>query len=155
MDLAVMQLNDEQALVVRLQRLIRAGAERVWEQISSEAGMKAWLGPRTWEARAGGRVLFDVQHGETRWVMWGRVQSFEPGRELSFTWQEFNTEALTAWPQPTLVKVSLEPRDGGTLVTLEHSGFEALPNAKEEYQGYSQGWASLNDLDELARMCEQ
>ncbi len=155
MSTAVQQLDDAAARIVRLQRLIRASPERVWEQISSEAGLKAWLGPKTYEPKAGGRILFDVQHGETRWVMWGTVQRFEPGQELSFTWQEFNTGTLQAWPAATLVSVQLEQQEGGTLVTLEHSGFEALPNADEEFKGYSEGWASLNDLEELAKMCEQ
>lgn len=151
---AVMQLDDKEARIVRLQRLIRADAARVWDQVSSEAGLKAWLGPKTYEPQAGGRILFDVQHGETRWVMWGTVQTFEPCRELSFSWQEFNTGTLLAWPASTLVRISLLEQDGGTLVTLEHSGFEALPNADEEFKGYSEGWASLNDLETLAKMCE-
>lgn len=153
--MAVMQRDDEQQMIVRLQRQINASLERVWSIVSGEQGLRDWLGPKTYEPKAGGRILFDVQHGETRWVMWGTVQSFEPARELSFTWQEFNTGTLQAWPAPTLVSIRLAAQDGGTLVTLEHSGFAALPNAAEEFRGYSEGWASLNDLEELARMCEQ
>jgi uncharacterized protein YndB with AHSA1/START domain len=148
------QLDDAAALVVRLE-LIKASPEKVWDKVSSEAGLREWLGPKTYEPRLGGRILFDVQHGETRWVMWGTVQSFEPARELSFTWQEFDTAKLLAWPAATIVRISLSPQDGGTLVQLEHSGFEKLPDGGEQFKGYSEGWASLNDLDALAQMCEE
>jgi uncharacterized protein YndB with AHSA1/START domain len=150
------------ALRVRLQRRIEAPAARVWGIIASAEGMGQWLGPKTFEPRLDGRVLFDVLHGARadgvpqRWLMFGSVVVFDPERELAFTWQEFNVNDLTVWPTATVVAVGLEAQPGGaaTLVTLSHTGFEALPNAQEEYAGYAQGWASLNDLEQLARMCE-
>jgi uncharacterized protein YndB with AHSA1/START domain len=116
-------LTDGELLCVRLERLIHADPKRVWRTVSSVDGMGRWLGPKTFEPQAGGRVLFDVQHGDTRWLMFGTVERFEPVRALSFTWQEIDTARLTIWPFPTLVTISLVPQDAGTLVVLEHSGF--------------------------------
>ena len=139
---------------VRLERHIKAPASRVWGIISSLEGMQQWLGPKTYEPHPGGRILFDVQHGDKRWIMFGRIERFEPDIALAFGWHEVDTGALTMWPAQTLVTIALAPRDGGTLVTLTHSGFEALPDGSEQRDGYQEGWDSLNDLDALARMCE-
>jgi uncharacterized protein YndB with AHSA1/START domain len=148
-----------EALVVRLERYINATPERVWQQVSTFDGMVNWLGPKTFEPQLGGRVLFDVLHGSAagkpqRWLMFGNIAVFEPARELAFTWQEFSVPDLTVWPAPTTVSVSLAPQGTGTMVTLTHSGFEALPDGAAQHKGYAEGWASLNDLAELARLCE-
>jgi hypothetical protein len=40
------------------------------------------------------------------------------------------------------VEVIFTPRDGGTLVELEHRGWERLTEAFEElYESYAQGWS--------------
>jgi uncharacterized protein YndB with AHSA1/START domain len=46
----------------------------------------------------------------------------EPGTRLVFTWREPD------WPEgvSTAVNVLFEPLFGGTLLTVEHSGFERL-----------------------------
>ena len=54
----------------------------------------------------------------------------------------------------TRVTISLTPQDGGTLVTLRHDGFDALPNAEQQYRNYKEGWESLNDLENLAKLVE-
>lgn len=156
----VVDRGSEQDMLVRLERCIAAPPARVWSVISSEAGMREWLGPRTFEPRLTGRVLFDVSHGTdesgrpNRWIMFGNVTRFEAERGLAFTWQELDANSLRLWPAPTTVAVELQPVDGGTLVQLTHSGFEALPDGREQYAGYAQGWAALNDLNALAQLCE-
>jgi len=149
-------------LVVRLQRSIKAPAAKVWGIVITPETMRSWLGPQVFEPQLGGRVLIDVLHGSRadgvrqRWLMFGNIVTLDQDRELAFTWQEFNVNDLTCWPAPTTVSITLEPQDGGaaTLVTLSHRGFDALPNSRQEYEGYAEGWSSLNDLDSLAKMCE-
>jgi uncharacterized protein YndB with AHSA1/START domain len=156
----VVDRGSAQDMLVRLERRIAAEPARVWSVISSVEGMREWLGPKNFEPRLEGRVLFDVSHGTddsgrpNRWIMFGKLTRFEPERGLAFTWQELDANSLRLWPVPTTVAVELEALDGGTLVTLTHSGFEALPDGAEQYAGYAKGWMSLNDLDSLARMCE-
>ena len=149
-----MTVERESSLVVRLKREIRATPECVWEVIGTFEGLLKWLAVRTFEPRIGGRTLFDAEHEGKRWLMFGTVATFDAARELAFTWREVDTQKLTVWPADTLVRVVLTPQENGTLVELIHSGFEALSDAQEQYAGYSDGWASLNDLEELARMCE-
>ncbi len=141
-------------LVVELTRRINATPEHVWNTMSSVDGMRDWLGPKTYEPREGGRILFDVMHYDKRWVMFGNVTSWQPGVQLAFTWQEFDVAELTCWPVPTVVMIKLLADDDGTVVTLRHSGFDMLPDAEEQYKGYKEGWESLNDLEKLAEMCE-
>ncbi len=145
----------QEAMSVELERLIMAAPERVWSIISSEAGMKSWLGPQNFEAREGGRVLFDVTHDGTRWLMFGNITALVENAHISFTWQEFDTSTLVAWPHPTTVTVRLSAADGGCRVQLSHSGFEQLPNAAEELQGYVTGWTSRDVLAGLAQLVEQ
>jgi uncharacterized protein YndB with AHSA1/START domain len=153
-------LADPGTLMVRLRRLILASPERVWQIISSSEGMQDWLGPRTFEPQLGGRVLFDVLHGQRpdgapqRWLMFGNIVVWELQHELAFTWQELDVAGLTVWPAPTVVSIAIEPANGSTLVTLSHGGFERLPDGLAQFEGYRQGWSSLNDLEALARMCE-
>lgn len=142
-------------LEVRLEQLIPAPVEKVWKIVSTTEGMQKWLGPKTWEPQVGGRVLFDVSHDGTRWLMFGSVQELAEHDRVSFTWQEFDTATLACWPAPTLVTLTLEARDGGCLVRLLHSGFDALPNAEAEHAGYQQGWTSRNVLELLAQQAMQ
>jgi hypothetical protein len=64
----------------------------------------------------------------------GRVTVWSPGGRLALTWRE------PEWPEgaSTDVDVRFEPIFGGTLVRVEHSGFERVgrqaPQAGAEYQ---------------------
>jgi uncharacterized protein YndB with AHSA1/START domain len=147
-----MSTNTEQALVVELQRQIAASPEHVW-QFAAE-GIKEWLGPQIFEPEIGGRMLIDVLMGAERWIMYGNVTAWDAPRELAFTWNEVDVRKRIVPVADTLLTIMLEPRDGGTLVTLRHSGFEALPDAEVQYRNYKEGWESLNDLEKLAEMCE-
>ena len=140
------------ALEVRLEQHIPAPVKKVWRIVSTTEGMQQWLGPKTYEPEVGGRVLFDVRHDGTRWLMFGSVQELVEPTRISFTWQEFDTGTLNCWPAPTLVTISLAEQDGGCLVRLEHSGFDALPNAAAECASYQQGWTSRNVLELLAQL---
>jgi uncharacterized glyoxalase superfamily protein PhnB/uncharacterized protein YndB with AHSA1/START domain len=53
----------------------------------------------------------------------GRVQVWEPGKRLLFDWRLPNYQPH----EKTEVEVQFQAKGSGTLVTLEHRGFEALP----------------------------
>lgn len=128
-------------MAVRLQTFIGAPPERVWHFLGTVEGLQAWLGPKTYEPRLHGKILFVVSEGEHTYRMTGEVTRFDPPRELAFTWREQKV-GEEPWPVPTLVSIRLLPADGGTVVQLTHSGFEALPEAiaAREYAGYVRGW---------------
>ena len=144
-----------QMLVVELERHIKASPERIWSQISTKEGMQAWLGPVSWDARPGGRVLFDVTHDGTRWLMFGEILSMEEHSTLAFSWQEFDTGSLQAWPRPTRVCITIRAESGGCLVQLNHSGFEGLADPTGEHAAYVTGWTSRDVLAGLAELCEE
>lgn len=139
---------------VKLQRVIKAPPEKVWQFVGTEQGLKEWLGPKEYKPKVGARVFFDVQH-EGHYHMDGEVVIYDPPRELAFTWRETEVGG-ESWPAYTTVRITLEPISEGTLVTLLHEGFENLPAAiaQAQYEGYQRGWEMLHDLDVLAERVE-
>lgn len=86
---------------------------------------------------AGGRVVevYDAATDDTFDI--GRVTVWQPGTRLTLVWREVD------WPDgsSTDVDVVFEPLFGGTLVSLEHSGFERIgPNADEAVVEYKVAW---------------
>lgn len=76
------------------------------------------------EPGVGGRLFesFGPAGAETV-VELGRVTTWEPPARLAFTWRAANF----APHEHTRVEVRFEPRGDGTLVTVVHSGWSALP----------------------------
>jgi uncharacterized protein YndB with AHSA1/START domain len=76
------------------------------------------------EPEVGGRLFeaFDAG-GATHVVEVGRVQVWEPPTRLKFTWRNGNFAAH----ETTQVDVEFAPTASGTLVTVTHSGWAALP----------------------------
>ena len=91
------------------------------------------------EPGVGGRFLevHDPEEGTGFEV--GRVTAWEPGERLALTWTQ------VGWPPgvATDVEVTFAPVEEGTLVRLEHTGFDRVPRGEEYAGGYSAGW---NDL---------
>ncbi|HSI84392.1 MAG TPA: SRPBCC domain-containing protein [Candidatus Methylacidiphilales bacterium] len=64
------------------------------------------------------------------------VLAVEPERLLSYTFAPGTLDTTITW--------RLEPQDGGTLLHLEHAGFDLVsPLAKAAFQGMGRGWPSL------------
>jgi len=73
----------------------------------------------------------------------GRIVTFSPGREVSFTinWHD----EPHAWPVPTLWTLRLTPLYDGALVEIFHHGFERLgTDAGEQLEGYEDGWDMIH-----------
>jgi uncharacterized protein YndB with AHSA1/START domain len=92
------------------------------------------------EPGVGGRFLevHDLESGTGIEV--GRITRWEPGVRLSFTWWQ------VGWPDDvsTDVEVTFDPAGDGTLVRVEHTGFErAGAGAAEFSAGYESGWRDL------------
>jgi uncharacterized protein YndB with AHSA1/START domain len=76
------------------------------------------------EPKVGGRLFesFEAQ-GTQHVIEVGRVRVWEPPRQLKFTWRNANF----AQHEQTEVEIQFEATATGTLVTVTHSGFSALP----------------------------
>jgi uncharacterized protein YndB with AHSA1/START domain len=91
------------------------------------------------EPRSGGR-LFEVQDDGTE-APWGQVMEWQPPARLVLAWKP-NT---TPHP-PTEVEVRFTSAGRGTLVELEHRGWERLgADAAEAHEGYAEGWPLVFD----------
>ncbi len=89
-----------------------------------EAGILAFephLGGRFTETFADGHV-FEI----------GRIEAWEPGRRLAFTWRQ----ASFAPDQITRVEVRFEAIGESTRVTVEHFGWDSLPQDHVARHGF-------------------
>ena len=118
---------------VRFVRRYAATPAELWAALTEEAQLGAWITPRvTFEARVGGRVVFDWPDGSS---VEGRVKVFEPERVLEYSWNEGKAAST--------VRFELTPSGKETVLVLDHSG---LP--LDEASGFGAGWHS--HLDWLA-----
>jgi uncharacterized protein YndB with AHSA1/START domain len=131
-------MND--APVARVQRLMPATPEVVFDQWLDRESLAEWMCPRpvrvvdiAVEPRVGGRVRFDVDDLGTRVLITGRFLTIDRPRLLRFTWSNSD------WLDPTavsVVNVVFEPiGDDQTFMSIEHS---LLP--PEEFDNFQNGW---------------
>ena len=86
------------------------------------------------EERVGGRVLEHLSDGQV--LSWGEVLVWEPPERFVLAWKP-NASDLS----PTELEVRFTPRGDGTLVELEHRGWERLGEiAEEASSSYGPGW---------------
>lgn len=144
-------------LQIRFEIEINASPEKVWSVLASKAGMNEWLSKRLiFEFREGGRFQMEVSIPEDGdFTFFGEVVKVDPPHELAFTWIQ-QEKGKKPWPVSTLVSFKLRPSTAGTLVTLTHSGFEALGGqlARSEYEGHIVGWERAETLADLKRVVE-
>ena len=136
---------------------IHAPPEKVWAKLASPEGMNEWFSKRLiFEPRLGGEFRMQVRDPEEgEFTFFGEVVKLEPHQELAFTWTE-HEKGRNPWPVSTLVSFKLKPTAKGTLVSLTHTGFEALEAelARREYEGHIVGWERAEPLQELKAAVE-
>lgn len=123
---------------------VAAPVERAWEVFT--AGIDTWWPAAThsiepdqvreivFEARTGGRIV-ERWHDGTEWS-WGEVDVCEPPHRLRFSWHPSRNP-----PAATEVEVTFTSVDTGTLVRLEHRGWERLGDrAATSRDDYDSGW---------------
>jgi uncharacterized protein YndB with AHSA1/START domain len=86
----------------------------------------------TTDVRVGGRLYLWWNSG---YYTSGEFTALEPNKAVAFTWHGRGE------PGATQVQVSLTPTEGGTEVTLTHSGFGAGPEWVEPRKDSEHGWA--------------
>jgi uncharacterized protein YndB with AHSA1/START domain len=87
------------------------------------------------EARLGGRILEHLSDG--RILPWAEVVAWHPPHSVLMAWRPHSQPE-----PPTEVEVTFTPREGGTLVELEHRGWELLSEGFRQalYEIYARGW---------------
>ena len=133
---------------VRVQRVMPAVPEVVFDQWLDPESLEEWMCPRpvrvlgvTVEPHVGGVLRFDVDDSGTRVLISGQFLTIERPHLLRFTWTNSN------WPDPTtesVVNVAFEAiGDDQTMMSIEHS---LLP--PEEFESFHSGWTLT--FDQLA-----
>ena len=125
-------------VVVRAE--ISAPRELVWRSLTEEERIAEWWGGHvSLEARPGGRLTERwTGAGGREVVTSGEVVRMEAPRTLELKWADDD------WDEPTRVLFRLqETAEDTTRLTLEHSGWEALPlSAREELvRAHAAGWS--------------
>jgi hypothetical protein len=89
------------------------------------------------EPREGGHIVERRHDGET--APWAEITGWSPGRRLSLAWHVGRSR-----DQATQVDIRFKPTMAGTLVALEHAGFEALgPKGETVASDYDAGWDKI------------
>jgi uncharacterized protein YndB with AHSA1/START domain len=89
------------------------------------------------QGRVGGRVLEHLSDGQI--LPWGEVLVWEPPTRFVLAWKPSASER-----PPTELEVRFTPEGDGTLVELEHRGWERLGEIAEEARaGYGTGWVRV------------
>jgi uncharacterized protein YndB with AHSA1/START domain len=109
---------------------ILAEPERIFDYFLVPELMVQWMGDfARLEAKTGGLFSVDINGVLIR----GHYSRIERPTFLEFTWGQLgNTEML---PGTTRVSITLEPKEGGTLLSLAHSGLTT-----EEQKKHAIGW---------------
>ena len=118
---------------VNHQYFIRAPPGKVFGAITDSARLVQRLANTAeLDPRPGGRYLLGWTDGPTHT---GTILDFVPGKSISFSWE---------WPgvelRGTVFKLAVEPKDDGTLLTVEHTGFPSLAKWVDLLAGAEWGW---------------
>ena len=132
---------------IERQILLKAPRSRVWRALTDAEEVGAWFGADLTgqTIAAGQRVRGPVTHPGYEHLMHDVVyERVEPERFLSWRWHPGAAElAVDVSPeQTTLVEFELTEVDGGALLSLVESGFDAVPADRrlEVFRMNSGGW---------------
>ncbi len=115
--------------------------EQVWEAISTEEAISAWFIRADFKAEKGYQYKFTREST----VISGEILEASPVTRLVYTWVVSGTEAVTT------VSWNLRSKDGGTVLSIEHTGIENYPDSAipKMFESFSSGWTSC--MDELMK----
>jgi uncharacterized protein YndB with AHSA1/START domain len=143
--------------------LLRAPLERVWRAISDADEFGRWFGVRFDGPFVEGATVTGVmtptavddrvagmQEPYAGQADSWQVVAVEPKRRLAFRWHPYAVEPgadYSAEPT-TLVEFTLAEADGGVLLRIVESGFDAVPAARRAsaFEANSEGWALQAEL---------
>jgi uncharacterized protein YndB with AHSA1/START domain len=143
--------------------LLRAPINRVWEAISDSTAFGDWFGMEFSEPFAAGTIAKgrirptkcndDIARVQSKYdglPLELHVERIEPMHLFSYRWHPFALDTSYDYSKEpmTLVEFELEPAEGGTMLTLTESGFDALPLARrtDAFEANDEGWGAIVPL---------
>jgi uncharacterized protein YndB with AHSA1/START domain len=120
--------------------------ETIWKTLTSGESMGRWLGmaPSGFEPKVGNRFTYRTSPaGVWDGTIWCEVLEVVPNRRLAYSWKSGHEgNAGYGSALDTVVTFTLERVDGGTRLSLVHSGF-VLPKNDTAYRNMSGGWTKV------------
>jgi uncharacterized protein YndB with AHSA1/START domain len=124
--------------------------EDVWEYLTKAELMQQWLMPNNFELILGYDFQFTtkpIPSLQLDGIFHCKVVEIVPFKRLSYSWKggpgngEITLDSLVVW--------TLIPKDNGTELRLEHSGFKEIENFNV-YTGMTDGW--LQNIQKIANL---
>mgnify|MGYP002147055608 CR=1 FL=1 len=145
-------MNAPQTFELTMSRFIRAPRERVYDAFVDAALLRQWHCPRgmtveeaTADARVGGQWQLAMRARDgSRFIVGGEFRHLQRPERLAYTWQWDGNS-----PMPhvqTLIEVDFVERDGGTELSMRHSGFPAAAARDSHQTGWRSTFNRLSDL---------
>jgi uncharacterized protein YndB with AHSA1/START domain len=132
---------------IRKQLFLKAPQARVWRAITDAQQFGTWFHVKLESPFVVGQPTSgQITHAGWEHVRFTlQVEALEPQARFAFRWHPYavDTDVDYSSEPTTLVEFVLEPRDGGTLLTVTESGFDRLPAARREeaFRMNERGWA--------------
>ena len=118
---------------------------RVWRALTDHREFGEWFRVTLDGPFVPGQVRGSVAYPGYEHLKWeATVQKMEPERLFSFTWHPYAIDPDVDYRSepPTLVEFRLEAKEGGTVLFLTESGFDAIPQGRrfEAFRMNERGW---------------
>ena len=136
---------------IRKQLHIKAPPSRVWRAITDFEQFGAWFRVKLETPF----VVGQPTSGQITYKGWEHVRftlvtdAIEPETRFAYLWHPYAIDMEKDYSSEPMTRVEflLEPRDGGTLVTVVESGFDRLPPERlaEAFRMNERGWAEQLD----------
>jgi uncharacterized protein YndB with AHSA1/START domain len=150
---------------VEKQLFVRAPLERVWHAISDAREFGNWFGVEFDREFAPGvhmtgrikptkadAAVAEMQKKYAGMRMEFVVERVEPMSVFSYRWHPFAIDPNVDYSDEpmTLVTFTLEPTEGGTMLRVVESGFDAIPIERrtDAFEANEEGWAMQMQLIE-------
>ena len=118
-------------------RVYRHPPERVWHALADSRALAEWLMPNNFEPRVGHTFQFRTQPAPGfDGIVHCEVLEVDAPRRLAYTWKGGPMR------RPTVVTWTLTAVPEGTLLRLEHTGFEGLGGLVTSFI-LGRGWKGL------------
>lgn len=116
---------------------LKAPAAHVWRFLTEKDKLALWFHEGEADLETDGlyAVITNSLGKEGTRLCWGRVIKFEPPHRLVHTFTHAGLSGVETTCEWELIDV-----DGGTILRLEHRGFEGLADAFNEGADHDKGW---------------
>jgi uncharacterized protein YndB with AHSA1/START domain len=121
---------------VVVKRTYDAPIEKVWAALTDVSQMRQWyFDLADFKPEPGFEFQFLAGTDDKKWLHLCKVTDVVPGRKLTYSWRYDGYEGNS------YVTFELSPENGGTKLTLTHTGLETFPAIPEFAKGnFMEGW---------------